>query len=304
MNWSYWKIIKKRPLPIILFLILITMIGIVTWLILANPSEVHELVKKPSIYPSDDNKQSLYIALLSLISSGVTSVIALILPILRKPILELRIEKQPLFSKSEDQNPSSWFHRLYLINNGLLPAENCIGKLLEIRDANGKLITKFDPTPFYWSHQNKNTEFNPVTIFGRGDYAILDILQEKVVIHSDDCKTFNDMKDIDRSDYPQGFSRDFVSATEDEFPSLRLHLPDPEPFPYYEIQSVSPGTKPILIPGTYYLLIGAYAKNGFAKPKWYRLDIELSSQTEISSKLATSKSTFKKALRAESRSFR
>lgn len=289
MNWSYWKIIKKNIWLIIIFLIFLISIVWVAWEVIS--------------YKEIETTPSLLISLLSLSVSGATSVVAILIPNFRKPILELRIEKQPIFSKSEDQNPSSWFHRLCVINNGLLPAENCIGKLLEIRDANGKLITKFDPTPFYWSHQNKNTEVNPVTIFGRGDYAILDILQEKVVIHSDDCKTFNDMKDFDRSDYPQGISRDFVSATEDQLPSLRLHLSDPETFPYYEIHSVSPGTNPILIPGTYYLLIGAYAENGFAKPEWYRLDIELSSKADISSKLVKSKSTLKKATRKETRSF-
>jgi len=255
-------------------------------------------------YKDIETTPSLFISLLSLSVSGATSVIALMLPIFRKPIFELRIEKQPFFSKSVDQNPSSWFHRLHVINHGLLPAENCIGKLIEVRDVNGKIITKFDPSSFYWSHQNNNTEFNPITIFGRGDYAIIDILQEKVVLKSDECQTFNDMKDWDRKQFPQALSREFVSATEDQFPSLRLHLPDPETFPYYEIHSVSPGTKPILIPGTYYLLVGVYAKNGFAKPEWYRLNIELSSKAEISSKLSSSKSILKKASRAETRSFK
>jgi hypothetical protein len=70
------------------------------------------------------------------------------------------------------------------------------------------------------------------------------------------------------------------------------------------LNSVSPGTKPILIPGTYYLLIGIYAKNGFAKPEWYKLDIELSSKAEIGNKQAMSKSTLKKASPAEKRSLK
>lgn len=290
MNWSYWKVINKQIGLLIIFLIFLTSIVWVSW----------EVIN----YKEIETTPSLFISLLSLIISGATSVITLMLPIFRKPIFELRIENQPFYSKSQDQNPSSWFHRLHVINHGLLPAENCTGKLIEIRDVNGKKVTKFDPNPFYWSHQNNKTEFKPITVFGRGDYAILDILQEKVVTKSDECNTFNDMKDWDRNNIEPGISNEFISATEDQFPSLRLHLADHEVFPNYEIHSVSPGTKPILIPGTYYLLIGTYAKNGFAKPEWYRLDIELSSKAEINSNLVRSKSTLKKATRAETRSFR
>jgi hypothetical protein len=290
MDWSYWKILQKRWPEVLFLAALILGLFFGLFFLICNIDFKDE--------------PTLYISVFAFITSGISFLISVIFPLIKRPILEVTVEKYPVFSKSQDKNPSSWFHRLYVSNFGLQPAENCIGKLIEIRDESGKRITKFDPIPLYWTHQNRSSVFDPVTIYGRGDFAILDILHETVVTHDSDCKTLNAMKDWDRNDFPEEISRDFIKATEGQLPSLRVYLPDPETFPYYEIHSVSPGTKPILIPGNYFLLIGVYAKNGFAKPEWYRLDIELSSKAEISNSLTKSKSTLKKASKAEKRSLK
>ena len=120
MNWSSWKVIEKKYGLIIIFLIFLVSIFWVS--------------SKVISYKEIEATPSLLISLLSLIVAGATSIIALMLPFFRKPIFEIMVEKLPIFSKSEDQNPSSWFHRLYVINHGLLPAENCIGKLIKIID--------------------------------------------------------------------------------------------------------------------------------------------------------------------------
>ncbi len=119
-----------------------------------------------------------YIAIIAL----AVSIIPPLLRALGQPIFRVEVESVPIFSKSQDGDvPSSWFHRFYVINDGLVPAQNCVGKLIEIRDENGNKLTKYDPALIYWTHQNPNTGFKPVSIFGRGDYAILDIFQEKAV---------------------------------------------------------------------------------------------------------------------------
>ena len=271
-NWSLFKVIPKNTL-VLIFLLLLIMVIVFTYTILFYK------------IPLNTN----FISIFAFAISGLTFVFSFIIPLFKEPKLRTEIEGKPVFSRTRDENPSSWFHenpsswfhRLLIINDGFKPAENCVGKLIEIRDKKGQTITKFDPLPIYWTHQNKNTGFRPVSIFGRGDYAILDILQEKEVIHNDELSLFNEMADYDRDQYPHSISEAFISATEDKLPEIRVHLPDPEKLPYNEIHSASPGNCPILIPGIYYLSIGVYADNGMAKPEWYKLDITLSSRQEI-----------------------
>lgn len=202
---------------------------------------------------------------------------------MKRPILYTKIEKTSVFSKSQqDEIPSSFFHRIAIINDGLVPAENCFVKLIEVRNINGERIKKFDPLPLYWTHQNKNTEFRPVTIFGRGDFAFLDILQEKEILEDGKCNRLNHLKEGFANPSPTDLAMLLRASNADSgiYPVIRVYLPEPEKFPYSDEIS-SPGNKPILIPGIYFLLIGIYAGNGFSKPEWFKLDITLSSHEEV-----------------------
>ncbi|MCL4257755.1 MAG: hypothetical protein KJZ53_04390 [Anaerolineales bacterium] len=247
-NWSYQKLIKARCLHAIM-LLLITLAAICL---------VAKAVKTGSIETSD------FISLAAL----AISLIPLILQVLHQPVLRLETESVAPYSKSRDKTPSSWFHRLHVINDGLVAAQNCVVKLIDIRSEDGKRIEKFDPVLFYWSHQNENTDFKPVSIFGRGDYAILDIYQEKVVKEVPPRDQFNPYFE-GRSVHLEGSLKELL----EKVGSLRLYMPPPEVWPYASEDRYSPGDKPILFPGTYYLKIGIYSDNGYAKPTWYQLEI-------------------------------
>jgi hypothetical protein len=73
----------------------------------------------------------------------------------------------------------SWFLRLKIVNNGLTPAKNCIGRLIEVRDGNNRQFDRFDPFSLYWMRQNDLNPFTPVDIQGNGDFFFLDIAQVK-----------------------------------------------------------------------------------------------------------------------------
>ena len=75
----------------------------------------------------------------------------------------------------------SWFLRLKIVNDGLTPAKNCVGRLIEVRDKNNKQLDRFDPFNLYWSRQNNLNQFAPVDIQGNGDFFFLDVVQVKEV---------------------------------------------------------------------------------------------------------------------------
>jgi len=261
MNWSFWEIVRRKPLEIIFLL------GIIGGIILGAIFIITSV--------DFGNQPTLYISVFAFITSGIAFVISIIFPLLSRPILDVIIEKPPVFSNSSDTAyPSSWFHRVLLYNYGLKPAENCIGKLIEIRDSNCRKLTKFDSLPFYWSHQNENTSFNGVTIFGRGDYAILDVLQEYEI---NSARAINWLT----SEEKEPIRIDEFDELRNKLPNLRVHLPNPETFTYQGPNSSSPGYKPVLKQGDYFLLIGFYADNGYTKPKWYKLSINLTAKVKI-----------------------
>jgi hypothetical protein len=261
MNWSYWKIIEKNLPKVFFLLIILGALGYGLYFTITKSDFEHQ--------------PTLYISIFAFAISGISFIVSIIFPLLSRPILDVIIEQPPVFSNSTDTaHPSSWFHRILLYNFGLKPAENCIGKLIEIRDSNSRKLTKFDSLPFYWSHQNENTSFNGVTIFGRGDYAILDVLQEFEL---------NSARAIDWliSEEKEPIRKDEFDKLRNELPILRVHLPNPETFTYQGPYSASPGDKPVLIQSDYFLLIGFYADNGYAKPEWYKLSINLTAQAKI-----------------------
>lgn len=261
MNWSYLEIVRRKPLKTIF------LIGIIGGIILGS----YFIFTKVDF----SNQPTLYFSVFALVTSGISFLVSIIFPMLCRPILEVIIEQPPVFSNSTDTvHPSSWFHRVLLYNYGLKPAENCIGKLIEIRDSNSRKLNKFDSLPFYWSHQNENTSFDRVTIFGRGDYAILDVLKEFEV---NSARATNWLV----SGEQEPIRKDELDKLRNELPILRVHLTNPETFTYQGPNSASPGDKPVLKQGDYFLLIGFYADNGYAKPKWYKLSINLTIQSKI-----------------------
>lgn len=248
-KWSLFKVFFARPLAFVLAIVLVIVAAILIYtVIIRGYAETSEFVSLAAL---------------------AISIITTIAPIFTQPILRIEVEGEPVFSVSMDSSSqSSWFHRLLIINNGLVPAEGCICKLIELRDSNFIRIRKFDPAEFFWTHQNANTDFSPKTIFGRGDAALLDVLQEKVVKVGLESEFDNFIK------HPGRFSKNWLKEHEQELSALRLYLPKPEVWPNAGWNDrFSPGDGPLLTPSTFFICISAYAKNSYAKPEWFRLKI-------------------------------
>lgn len=78
------------------------------------------------------------IALAALAISGLGLYLSILRPhYLLKPKLnfETNVQFSPPTSQEMQQGAqNSWFLRLKISNNGLMPAKNCIGRLIEVRD--------------------------------------------------------------------------------------------------------------------------------------------------------------------------
>ena len=183
------------------------------------------------------DKMSLLIAWTGLLLSMVTAYVTIFRPFLRKPRLAVFFDKQwspPL----EPNDSGSWFYRLRIENYGLTRAKACVGKLIGVWTEQGCRIRKFDPLPLFWARQGKvkvddreDTTFRPIDIQGAGDFDFLDLIQVK-----------------------EGSL------------ILRVMVPPPTTLVKYPADSASPGTEPILVPGTYYVRIGVYADNVSVSP--------------------------------------
>lgn len=165
--------------------------------------------------------------------------LTIIRPLCRKPKLCMIPEYKIRCSKSPNASvPDSWFVRFAITNTGAKPAHNCVVKLLQVRDDQMKHINKFDPLYLCWARQDK---IDPITIQSNGDFNFADLAQIR--------KKENETKNII---------------------SLRVSLHDA----LEQGQPInSPGSDPILLPGTYYLLIAAYSDESFVKPTWYKLKV-------------------------------
>lgn len=178
-------------------------------------------------------------------------------PLLKKPILVIA-ESNPVLSKSKGRD--TWFHRLKVTNLGLVPAENCVGKLLEVQSANGKHIEKFDPVFLYWPRQGP--QFTPVAIFAEDDFDYLDVFREG------------------------------IGEGDPKEDGLRIHTPEGRTLIQGETDAEGKGPNS-LKPGIYFLRIGIFAENGQSKTEWLTLEVTKEVTT-------SQKSTLKKGRQAAS----
>jgi len=180
------------------------------------------------------------VAAFSLGSSIVIGFVATIRPFLLKPRLDLFVPDPQCSKPSEEKDTASWFVRLGIVNYGLTPAKDCVGRLLSVWTAEGEQLTKFDPLTLFWARQDKeSTGFNPVVIQGGGDFEYLDIAQVK------------------RADTTPL--------------ALRVVVPRPMTLTKWPPDYPSPGVDPVLKAGTYYLLISVHAADAYIKPSWFEI---------------------------------
>ncbi len=182
-----------------------------------------------------------FISLLALTLSIPNIYLSLYRPkYLSKPILSFESNVQyspPTEEELKDPNTkSSWFLRLKIINKGIKPANNCVGRLIEVRDSHNIRFDRFDPFYLYWARQNDPSKYSPVDIQGNGDFFFLDIAQ---------------VKEVDRNN------------------PIELRIVDPGGRLVLD-SNVGKGKK--LPPGIYHLYIGIYSEeNVFINPTWFTI---------------------------------
>jgi len=184
------------------------------------------------------------IAGIALAVSIAVAYVASIEPLLKKPRLALFKVDVRCSPPDALDDMASWFLRVGIVNYGLTPATDCVGRLLEVRTAEGEQLMKFDPLTLFWARQDKNGGgFSPVVIQGGGDFEYLDIAQVK------------------KSNTAPVELRVVIP------PAMTLtKCPDDHP---------SPGTGPVLKGGTYYLLIGVHADDAYVKPSWFEISCDV-----------------------------
>ena len=161
-------------------------------------------------------------------------------PRLRKPELKLTAEGKPPFSpKTDGSGGGSWSLRLRVMNCGLAPAQNCIGRLIGIYDDKGTQIDKFDPITLYWQRQDGTCDapFKPIDIQGYGDVALLDVA--KVEKGDEIPIKLRVVLNLDLASYPGDYP--------------------------------SPGNKPDLREGTYWIYVGVHGDDVSVEPLWFEI---------------------------------
>ncbi len=177
------------------------------------------------------------VALLVSIALGY---IATVERLLRKPYLASFLPDPQCSKPSDENDAASWFIRVGVVNYGLTPAKECVGRLLEVRSADGQHLAKFDPLTLFWARQDReNTGFSPAVIQGGGDFEYLDIAQVK------------------RADTTPL--------------ALRVVVPRRMSLTQWPADYPSPGHDPVLKPGTYNLLIGVHAADAYVRPCWFEI---------------------------------
>ncbi len=191
-----------------------------------------------------DKEVALAFSLGALGISGANLYLTVLRPrFIMRPSLNWEIDIQPSPPTSDEvKNYSakmSWFMRLKIVNNGLTPAKNCVGRLVEVRDKDGKRFDRFDPFNLYWARQNDLNNFRPIDIQGNGDFFFLDVAQ--------------------------------VKEAEKEYPiCLRVVTPGGR-----LVLDSNPGEGPNLPSSIYDVCIGIYAEDAtYIEPAWFTITCE------------------------------
>lgn len=184
--------------------------------------------------------RSDFVSASALALSIVVGYVGTIRPLLRKPRLALFIDDRVPCSPPVTVNDTpSWFLRVGVVNCGLTPARDCVGRLLEVRTAESERLPKFDPLTLYWARQdNDHTGFSPVVIQGGGDFEYLDVAQVK------------------------------KGTTPVE---LRVVIAPPMTLSNWPSDYPSPGINPVLKAGTYCVLISVHAADAYVNPSWFEI---------------------------------
>lgn len=165
----------------------------------------------------------------------LTGYLTLLRPRLAKPILMLFENVQR--SGSDQAGEGSWFIRVGVGNYGVTPAENCVGRLIEVWTKEGEWIDRFDPFDLLWARQSEG-ESTPVTIRDRGDFCFLDIAH--------------------------------VKESREPLLSFRIDLPPGQAL--VRDEEHSPGGGPVLRGGIYSIRVGVYADGSNVDSAWFEID--------------------------------
>jgi len=215
-GWVHWWSLLVSGVSIVVVPMLV--IGVVVW--------------------SVCTRQDL-MAAISLSLSVAVAYVATIKPFLEKPRLRLFIDDVRCSPPIEPDDTASWFIRLGIVNYGLTPAKDCVGRVFEVWTAQGERLMKFDPLTLFWTRQdNKNTGFSPIILQG-GDFEYLDIAQVK--------------------------KKDTTPL------ELRVVIPPPMTLTRRPDNHPSPGIEAVLKGGTYYLLIGVQSADASIRRCWFEI---------------------------------
>jgi hypothetical protein len=158
------------------------------------------------------------------------------------------------------EDTPSWFYRLRVENNGMLPAKDCVGRLIAIC-AGDKVLSNIDPMTLYWARQNKHNQWQPVTIQGRRDYVYLDIAQFRKGRNASDDALF---LRIDVPDDERLVQDDFIEQHPHKQPEQHTGEPvKTEPTPIELLKRDV----------DYYFLIGIFSdSSAHDRPTWYKFE--------------------------------
>jgi hypothetical protein len=140
------------------------------------------LVSIPLITQSVDNVPTYLAGLAAVVTSWISLYFSVVRQTLRRPNLKTEPDVETaLFDKKEGKKT---YLRLKITNTGKSVAKNCVGRLVQLVDEDGKSI-RYDPLYFFWARQDDElVDFAPVNIYA-GDSEYLDIAgirhKEKIV---------------------------------------------------------------------------------------------------------------------------
>jgi len=131
------------------------------------------LVAIPLVIGTIDNISSYVAGLAALVTSWISLYFSVIRTALRRPVFKVGMDSHTVvFDPKVGQKT---YLRLKVTNIGQSPAKNCVGRLLEVRHADGTFFD-FDPFYFFWARQDDIVaDFSPVIIY-TGDTEYFDVI--------------------------------------------------------------------------------------------------------------------------------
>lgn len=163
-------------------------------------------------------------------------------PRLMKPDVLLWAESRPPWSPNNivDNDQGSWYLRIVVANCGLVPARNCVGRLIGVWQKQGVSVKKFDPMNLYWPRQTTPSNYHAVNIQGHGDFEYLDVAK-------------------------------ITKYLQDPPPPLYLRVVIDSRLATFPQDDPSPGHEPWLKAGSYFILVGLYSDEVSIGKCWFKI---------------------------------